>query len=446
MREDNILTQPTETILLFGLSDIETWLVKNLVSSFEIETESLTLKKLVEFRKNSPQKKICLVVFHVDEKLGRQHQVIRRIRQIIGNQVPLLVIVPREHLSKIRRFLKAGGDDYIPLPLNTNRFSLSFLILLEIGQAIAQSPQVKEQSTSEYVWNRLINYFQADFSYFTPKSLTQSLTADHPFNKWKQIRRLGLGGFGVVWLVEELGTGKLAVAKTPHSSQMNILALRSAAILKRLSYHPNIVQLYEVIKHNGKFILIQEFVDGSTLQDLIEEGIEPKDKETLFLQLLSAIAYSHRHKIIHRDIKPENTIVSKTGQLKLLDFGIAQDLSWQVPSKSSEGTLNFMAPEQYDGRSCIASDVWALGVILYILATNSFPYYQSTDKYPVDLEATLREKSPRKINPNICVQVDEIIMNCLEPDLTNRYKTGGELQTDLQKKLPGFGSGLLLPP
>jgi len=439
------LTQRTETILLFGLSDIETWLVNRLVSSFEIETESMTLGKLSEFQNNSPKKKICLVVFHVDEKLERQHLAVRRIRQVIGDLVPLLILVPREKVSEIKRFLKAGGDDYIPLPLNTNRFSLSFLILLEIGQAIAQSPQAKEPSPGEYVWNRLVNYFQDDFSYFTPKSLTQRQTADNLLNKWKQIRRLGLGGFGVVWLVEEIGTGRLAVAKTPHSSQMNISALRSAAILKRLSHHPNIAQLFEVIKHNGKFILIQEFVEGSTLQDLIEEGIEPKEKETLFLQLLSAIAYSHGHKIIHRDIKPENIIISKTGQLKLLDFGIAQDLSWQVPSKSSEGTLNFMAPEQYEGRSCIASDVWALGVILFILATNSVPYYQSTDKYPVDLEATLRERTPRKLNPKICVKLNTIIMACLETDLAKRYKTGAELQTDLQKELPGFGSGLLLP-
>ena len=100
---------------------------------------------------------------------------------------------------------------------------------------------------------------------------------------------------------------------------------------------------------------------GRRSNSLLEVGLSPFDKEDYFLQLLSAVSYAHKHKILHRDIKPENIIISKTGQLKLLDFGIAQDLSWQTPRRSSEGTLNFMPPEQFEGNSCIASDVWALG-------------------------------------------------------------------------------------
>ncbi len=75
---------------------------------------------------------------------------------------------------------------------------------------------------------------------------------------------------------------ELAVAKTPHSPDMNIRVLRSAAILKRLVHHPNIVHLLEIVKDNGKFILIQEYVEGPTLQQLLEQNISPLDKENLF--------------------------------------------------------------------------------------------------------------------------------------------------------------------
>ena len=282
-------------------------------------------------------------------------------------------------------------------------------------------------------------------SYFAPKSLITRPRTEKISDKWQQVRQLGSGGFGVVWLVKRIGTDKLAVAKTPHSSFMNIRTLRSAAILKRLVHHPNIVHLLEIVKESGKFILIQEYVEGPTLQQLLEGSISSLDKEAYFLQLVSVISYAHKHKILHRDIKPENIIINKRGQVKLLDFGIAQDLSWQTPDKSSAGTVNFMPPEQFEGQSCIASDVWPLGVILFIFATNTVPYSQQNDQYPVDIDTTIESRSPHKINPQLDPNLERIIMRCLQRDLAKRYQNATELQEDLQTTLPLFGRGELLP-
>ncbi|MBW1634662.1 MAG: serine/threonine protein kinase [Deltaproteobacteria bacterium] len=433
-----------ETILLLGLSASETRLITRLVSSFTVDAESITVNELENFKNSSPNKKVCLIVFQVDEDSGQQQREISRIRQVLGDFIPLLILIPPKNIPEIKKYLKAGGDDYITLPLNENHFSVTFLILLEIGQAMAQLPQEKTSKSGGYIWNRMVNYFQAEESYFSPRSLTGKSENNHILHKWKRVRRIGLGGFGVVWLVEEIATGRLAVSKAPHSAQMNIRVLRSAAILKRLIHHPNIAQLIEVLKQDGKFILIQEYVDGFTLQELLKTGITPQDKEKYFLQLLSAVAYSHSHKILHRDIKPENIMITRTGQLKLLDFGIAKDLSWLPPGKSSEGTLDFMSPEQYDGKSCLASDVWSLGVILYIFATNSAPYHQYGDMYPVDIETVLKQRAPRRIKPDISPELDRIIMTCLTKDLDRRYEDGNELQQDLLSTLPLFGSGALL--
>ena len=358
----------------------------------------------------------------VNEYQKQQNYIIRVIRAFVGNRIPFLVLVPPQKSDEIEKYLKAGADDYMELPVNENRFSIGFLVLLELGQAIArprneQPREQGEKAKNDYGWNRIINYFQRVLS--------------DPSSRWQQVKKLG--------------TDRLAVAKIPHSSQMNIRVLRSAAILKRLHHHPNIVHLLEIAKDSGNLILIQEYVEGPTLQELLEVGISPLDKETYFLQLLSAISYAHRHKILHRDIKPENIIISKTGQLKLLDFGIAQDLSWQSPGRSSEGTLNFMPPEQFEGHSCIASDVWALGVILYIFAANAVPYILQNDSYPMDIEINVEARAPRKINPEISAELERIIMQCLQKDLQERFYDATELQDTIWTTFPRFGKGETIP-
>ncbi len=437
----------TETILLFDLSDSEHDLVKRLVTSFEIETVNLTIQNVRSFVQSNPERRICLVLFRVTADKPKQERIISLIRDFIGPLTPILILVPRERHKDIRRYLSSGADDFIELPLNTNRFSISFLILLEMGQIIT-SKQLEGKSQDnrgeETSWNRIVNYFQEGVNYFTPKSLIPKNRTEHIFDRWEIVKRLGLGGFGVVWLVKEIGSGRLAAAKTPHSPDMNIRVLRSAAILKRLVYHPNIVHLIEIVKDSGRLILIQEYIDGATLQELMEEPISSLDKERYFQQLLSVISYAHKHKILHRDLKPENILINRQGQLKLLDFGIAKDLSWQAAGGTSAGTVNFMPPEQFEGESCLASDVWPLGVILYIFATNFAPYFQQNDEYPMDIETIVESRAPRMVNPDINPELDRIIVQCLQKDLASRYRDATELQMDLQITFPGFGKGEVL--
>lgn len=443
---------PIETILTFGLSAGETALVEGLVSSFEIETTPLTLATVRNYVKNNPARKIDLVIYHVNPDHAKQGRVIQLIRDFVGEIVPFLILVPQEKMGEMKKLLQAGADDFIELPLNEERFSISLLILLEMGQALPRFPSLRpttevdrEVPLERDGWSRVIDYIQGGLSYFAPKSLIRRARPENISDRWQMLRRLGGGGFGTVWLVREMGTGRVAVAKMPHSPALNISVLRSAAILKRLVHHPNVVHLIEVLKDQGRFILVQEYAEGRTLQHLLEQGIPALDKESYFLQLLSVISYAHLHKIIHRDIKPENVIITPSGRLKLLDFGIARDLSWQEMDGSSAGTVNFMPPEQFQGRSCIASDVWALGVILYIFATNAVPYSQMNDAYPADIETEVESRAPRLINPDLDQGLDRIIMRCLQKDLGRRYRNATELQTDLQAHCPQFGMGRLLP-
>jgi len=442
---------PPETILQFGLTEVESTLIKSLTSSFVVDRVSLTIQTTRSFLTDFPKNKLCLVVYHVKDK-DKEDGVISLIRDFIGPLIPILLLIPKKRRAGTKKYLQAGADDFIILPLNPNQFSISFLVLFEIGQTIAsQRRRMEQESTnakelpSQPPWHRAIQYLQAGLQYFTPKSLTATKQTEYIFDKWQYVKRLGLGGFGVVYLVEEIHSKRRAVAKIPHSMQMNLRVLRSAAILKRLVHHPNIVHLIEIVKDHGKFILIQEYVEGPTLQELLGQGLSPVDRESYFLQLLSVVSYSHKHKILHRDIKPENILINKSGQVKLLDFGIARDLSWQTAEGGSEGTVNFMPPEQFSGKACIASDVWALGVILYIFATNSTPYDQQMSGYPEDIETTLASRRPSTVQKDFSPHLETIIMECLEKDVEHRYQDATQLEDHLRWAFPEFGKGVTLP-
>jgi len=433
-----------ETILMFGLSPVEKTLVTRLVASFAIELVPLTINTARDFIVSHPEEQICLTLFRVDDSGKRQHRIIRLIRDFVGPLVPILIMVPRHRLQEVRRFLDAGADDYMELPLNQERFSISFFILLEMGQATLRAPvttaPVQKTEQQRAGWRRIMGYFQDGLAYFSPRSLLSPRTPGNISERWETIKRLGLGGFGVVWLVRELTTGRLAVAKTPHSPQLNLRVLRSAAILKRLVHHPNIVELIEVVKDEGKFVLIQEYVDGKTLEEMLETSIDARLREDCFLQLLSVVGHAHKHNILHRDIKPENIMLTRTGQVKLLDFGIARDLSWQSTRTASEGSVSFMPPEQLEGHCTIASDVWALGVILYIFATNAVPYFLPEGAHNREYRCTL----PHEINPSINRKLEEIIMKCFANKPDDRYPDGISLLQAIKTSLPQFGRGELL--
>jgi hypothetical protein len=440
-----------QTVLLAGLLPQETALIRRLIASFELEALSIDIADLHRAESPIAEKDICLALFHVDAPARQQEREIRLLAELLPRPVPLIVLVPPALAKKVPTYIAAGADDYSLLPLDEDSFSIRFYILLEWGQALLQSPRPTYpwdehgQQSTKNLWRRLVARLQEGLSFFSPASLVLDEEDDRIFHKWRKIRLLGSGAYGDVWLVQEVGRQELAAAKIPHTARMNVRTLRSAAILKRLIHHPNIAGLVEVVKEEGMYILIQEYVDGESLDRRLEKGLTAAAKESLFLQLLAVAAYSHQHRIMHRDIKPENILVTADGRLKLLDFGIARDLAWEKADAASGGTLNFMAPEQFEGKSCLASDVWAIGVILYVLATGCYPLFHQENPYPADIDSACRVPDPHEIDPRIPAALERIIMRCLAPSLDRRYADAVELRQDLLRSLPGFGNGLYLP-
>jgi serine/threonine protein kinase len=263
---------------------------------------------------------------------------------------------------------------------------------------------------------------------------------------WEKVRRLGFGSFAEVWLVREAGKENLAVAKIPHNKKLNVKFLREAAILKRLGGHPNTARLLGIAKEEGKAIIIQEYAEGETLQEMMDRGMDAGLKENAFLELLDVVACAHRHRIMHRDIKPENIIIGPSGHLKLLDFGTGKDLTRRSISSTIIGSRPFMAPEQIMGESRLSSDVWALGVILYALSTEYLPFYDENEKHLMDLILEVEPDRPRNLEPGLPVELETIILKCLEKDWNRRYRDATEFRKDLLTVFPEFGKGNSLVP
>jgi serine/threonine protein kinase len=148
---------------------------------------------------------------------------------------------------------------------------------------------------------------------------------------------------------------------------------------------------------------------------------------------------------MHRDIKPENIMVTPSGISKLLDFGTGKDLRRSTTSSTVIGSRPYMAPEQIGGRSKLASDVWAMGVVLYALATGLLPFYDENEKKLMDIILECDPESPRKLEPELPASLEQIILRCLKKDPDERYPDAGELQRDLLDHFSDFGNGRTLP-
>ncbi len=260
--------------------------------------------------------------------------------------------------------------------------------------------------------------------------------------RYEKIKKLGQGSFGEVWLVrdtEALEGPREYVAKIPLIRAANAKFRMEAEICRRLSPHPGIVKLIDTLEDEDRVVLIQEYLQGQTLEDMLTGELPRALVERLILQLIDVVAHAHQHRIMHRDIKPGNILVQPDGTLKLLDFGAAKILKEKDISATMVGSRPFMAPEQIMGKSEIRSDIWAIGVIMYMLYTEELPFYSEVEKLLIDMILEKEPTPPRQVNPEIPEALEAIILKCLEKDVKKRYPSALALKADLLRHFPDYG-------
>ncbi len=261
--------------------------------------------------------------------------------------------------------------------------------------------------------------------------------------RYEKLKKLGQGSFGEVWLVQDteaVGGPRRYVAKIPFLKAANAKFRKEAAICTRLAPHPGVVKLVDLVEEDGRLILIQEYVEGQTLGDMLGEELPRPLVERIILQLIDVVSHAHRHRVMHRDIKPNNIIIQPDGTLKLLDFGAAKILGEKDISATMVGSRPFMAPEQIMGKSERRSDIWAIGVLMYLLYTGELPFYSEVEKLLIDQILEQEPEPPRELNPEIPPALEAIILKCLKKNVEERYPQARALKADLLRHFPHYGT------
>jgi eukaryotic-like serine/threonine-protein kinase len=274
---------------------------------------------------------------------------------------------------------------------------------------------------------------------------------------YRVISKLGGGGMGVVYEAEDLRLGRRValkflpdeVASNPEALERLRREARAASSLQ----HPNICTIFDVDEADGKPFIAMELLEGETLRDRLGPG--PLKVDALLdlgIQIADALEAAHARGILHRDIKPANIFVTRRGEAKLLDFGLAKHAEPANPESantdaatamrevhltspgSALGTVAYMSPEQARGEPLdVRSDVFSCGAVLYEMATGRQPFAGNTSAVVFDAILNRAPASPVKLRPELPEELNRIVNTALEKDRELRYQSSAELKTDLKR-------------
>jgi len=370
------------------------------------------------------QSDISLEQFIKDFKLGK----------------PIIVILDSFSEELAASALKAGAADFLTCPID----SKELIKRIDVHARIENDrdyARLRVDIIAPIEKGGHLGFWKRIFRSLYPKSTEKELLKQ----RYEKMDRLGIGSFGEVWKVKDVTTDppEIFVAKIPLDKKLNAKFEKEARILRRLAGHEGVPKVFEMIEVMNKKVLIQEFIVGKTLYEVIERDLEDKEVESMVIQLTDVVAHAHDLEVIHRDIKPENVMVKPNGTIKLLDFGAAKELKEKEMSATVTGSRPYMAPEQIMGKSQRRSDVWAIGVVMYVLYTGMYPFYHEVEKILMDIILKVPPSPPSKFNEALDKNIERIIMKCLEKDPMKRYPNSKALKEDLLASNPDYGKEIL---
>jgi serine/threonine-protein kinase len=249
--------------------------------------------------------------------------------------------------------------------------------------------------------------------------------------KYRIEKQLAQGGFAHVYQAIDTIEGVRVALKMPHQSNVTPTMLetfqREARLVARLD-HPNILPLKDASFIDGRFVITSKLGE-QTLSDRLKKRISFVHAISVIEQMIDAVAYAHRNKIIHCDIKPDNMILLPDGRLQLMDFGIAkvaQKTIIRTMIASGSGTVGYMAPEQAMGRPSARSDVFSIGLIAYKILTGHLPEWPF--EWPPLGYAILR----RKVHPDLI----QLIRRSVEMRPSRRFHDANDMLVAFRRIKP----------
>jgi len=265
-------------------------------------------------------------------------------------------------------------------------------------------------------------------------------------HSYEILSQLGTGSMGFVYRAFDHELQRPVAIKildqSTNGNQKPHRMLREARIVSSLN-HPNIRSVYEIVEDPDVTFIVMEFIEGVTLRHSIPQGGLPTELVLRYgLQMADALAHAHQHGIVHRDLKSANVLITPDGQSKILDFGLASRIHLETEEDESQmsvdsspqhgvvaGTLPYMSPELLRGQKATpASDLWALGVLLYEMATGRLPFGGET---LYKISSSILSNDPQPFPPSVPVHLSGLITKCLSKEPSQRCNDAGDLRDSL---------------
>jgi serine/threonine protein kinase len=277
------------------------------------------------------------------------------------------------------------------------------------------------------------------------------------FGSYEIYEELGSGGLAAVHLAKSRAIANPVALKRLYPHIANVRELVGAFIdearLAKYLRHPGIARVYEFGKLRGLYFIAFEFVPGPTLLQLQEHcrehvGYIPTQVVLeIAYQLCDALDYAHNVRdelghplgIVHRDVSPANVILSNTGQVKLIDFGLAKTKQQTVQSQAGvlKGKLNYIAPEYLGGKLDARCDLWALGVVMYELLTGRRLFDAPEQGAILDRVRSMPIPAPSQANRDVPEEVDAIVLTALTRDPDTRWQRAGDMRDAIGRAAAG---------